>query len=161
MTRKFAKGLMIANKLRLLIIICVALAAAGGFVPITYLATPTWTVLVVDEQGRPLEGMTVRLTNQNYSAEPEGHRRDLITDSRGSVEFSSQIASSCIVRYVWYTLLAARAGIHASFGRHASVFVFGQGREGSAIENDAFTDWTGSPDRMESRIVAERGAMVQ
>ena len=141
-------------------IVCAALAASG-FVPISYLGAPIWVVLVVDERGQPLEGITVRLTYQNYSAEPMDHRQDLITDSRGLVEFPSHAGSCSIAQYVWYTILAARAGIHASFGRHASVFAFGQGREGSAVDNGVLTDWTGSPGQMESWITAGRSVIVQ
>ena len=81
-------------------IVCAALAASG-FVPISYLGAPIWVVLVVDERGQPLEGITVRLTYQNYSAEPMDHRQDLITDSRGLVEFPSHAGSCSIAQYVW------------------------------------------------------------
>ena len=50
---------------------------------------------------------------------------------------------------------SAREGAHASFGRHASVFAFGQGLEGfdySSLTHNA-VDWTGNPDHMISWIV--------
>ena len=77
------------------------LALAGMLLPISYMASPDWEVLVVDEQGKPLQGMTVRLSYRNYSAELLDHGIDGVPTARGSV-----------------------------------------------------LDWTGSPDRLESRIVA-------
>lgn len=45
-------------------------------------------------------------------------------------------------------------GVHASFGRHATVFTFGQGWEGEAVSGEFVMDWAGSPDHVSSRIVA-------
>lgn len=42
-------------------------------VPYPYLAVPDWDVQVVNDQGAPMEDMTVRLTYVNYSAESSGH----------------------------------------------------------------------------------------
>jgi hypothetical protein len=41
-------------------------------VSVSWLAAPRWEVVVVDERGKPVEGMTVRETWQNYSVEMEG-----------------------------------------------------------------------------------------
>jgi len=40
--------------------------------PVNSLAAPEWDVTVVDEHGKPVEGMTVRETWQNYSVEAHG-----------------------------------------------------------------------------------------
>ena len=140
---------------------CAIALVASAFLSITYSAVPRWGVWVVDEHDQPVEGITVRLVYQNHSVESKSHEQDLTTDSRGFVEFSAQVRSASVLSYAIYSLYAARAGIHASFGRHASVFAFGGGREGSAAVNDVVVDWTGSSDRMESRIVARRRVTVQ
>lgn len=124
--------------------------------PIPYTAAPAWEVWVEDEAGRPLEGMKVRLSYQNYSAESKGHELNAITDGNGHVYFPTQMASASIARYAVYSAWSATTGIHASFGRHASVFTFGQGRDGSPAADNAVTDWTGAPPEMKSRIVARR-----
>jgi len=44
---------------------------------------------------------------------------------------------------------------HASFGPHAHVFAFWKGREGDATNGNLIVDWTGTPDTMESKILAK------
>lgn len=104
----------------------------------------------------PIETMNVRLSYENYSAESTGHEMDAITDAQGHAQFPMQKDSASIARYVRYSARSAMEGVHASFGRHAYVFVFGQDREGEATTGDLVTDWTGTPQEMKSRIVARR-----
>jgi hypothetical protein len=117
-------------------------------------ATPLWEVSVVDANSRPLVGMTVRLSWQNYSAETNGHEEDRRTDENGYVVFPARKFRASISGRLLGTIRSASAGAHASFGPHAYVFAFGQGLQGSAITGNYIADWTGKPDRMESKIVA-------
>ncbi len=55
--------------------------------PVSSLAAPEWEVTVVDEHARPVEGMTVRETWQNYSVEATGHEMDRQTDASGHATF--------------------------------------------------------------------------
>src|SRR5450432_2023982 len=55
--------------------------------PTTTAQSPMWDVWVLDQSGQPLQGMTVRLTYQNYSAESGSHSEDLQTDASGHVLF--------------------------------------------------------------------------
>jgi hypothetical protein len=121
-------------------------------IPIPYLASPRWQVWVVDQTGAPVEGMTVRRIYQNYSTEAKGHENDQITDINGQAAFAAQWSSASIVRRCVFTTLSARAGVHASFGRHAYVFAFGNGREGTAIAGGNVLDWTGEPAEMKTLI---------
>ena len=134
----------------------VAALAGVLFWPIPYTAAPAWEVLVVDETGAPIEGMKVRLSYKNYSAESNNHEMDAITDFQGRVHFPIQNASASMARYVVFSARSALTGVHASFGRHATVFAFGQGRDGSATIGGMITDWTGSPEYTTSRIVARQ-----
>ena len=93
---------------------------------------------------------------QNYSAEGESHELTLTADENGHVLFPKQYERASIFRRLFYTASSAMAGVHASFGRHASVFAFGSGYEGSATTLNYVTDWDGSPDSMTSKIVAKR-----
>src|SRR6185436_4538821 len=100
--------------------------------------------------------MTVRLIYQHYSVESSGHEQDAISDPRGHVQFRPRNSSASLARYVVYSISSATAGVHASFGRHAHVIAFGRGLEGSATADGVITSWTGTPDRIESRIIAMR-----
>ena len=131
-----------------------AIVLALLLIPIPYRACPTWDAWVVDETGRPVPGMTVRLVYQDYSAESRSHEVNRVTDERGHVVFTAQLSSASILRRCYYTGLSATAGAHASFGRHAWVFAFGKGLEGTATTGQIVADWTGSPYHVESRIVA-------
>jgi len=123
--------------------------------PVTTLETPRWEVWVVDENGQPLEGMTVAMTYQNYSAESEGHIEELYTDAAGHVVFPARTITVSTLNRAIAVARSAQAGVHASFGPHAHVFAFGRGREGDAVDGRYVADWTGKPDEVKSRIVAK------
>ena len=60
---------------------------AASLIPIPYLASPKWDVLVVDDASSPIEGMTVRSTYQDYSTETNGHEEDKQTYKNGHASF--------------------------------------------------------------------------
>jgi hypothetical protein len=123
-------------------------------IPIRSLNCPAWDVWVTDERGQALPGVTVRLTCRNYSAERDSHEMDAITDQQGHVAFSARTVSTSLGSRAVETLSSAMAGTHASFGPHATVFAFGKGLQGFAIDKqNVVVDWTGEPGHMESRIV--------
>ena len=118
------------------------------------MAAPRWDVSVVAGDGTPLSGVEVRLVYENYSAEDEDHEVTLTTDENGDVLFPEQLQKASLVRRIFYTLSSARAGVHASFGRHAYVFAFDdKGHRGYATSGEYVTDWRGFPASMKSRIV--------
>jgi hypothetical protein len=133
---------------------------AVALVPFASPHCPAWTVTVVDKQDQPIPGMTVRLPYQNYSLENESHEMDRITDQRGQVTFPAQTIHASFLRRCYYTVLSARAGVHASFGPSASVFAFGKGMEGSDVDPKLgiLVFWRGTPSQMQSRIVINRGS---
>ena len=134
--------------------IIAAFAIGAVFVPLRSLDCPAWDVWVADQSGQPVSGLTVRLTYQNYSAEQESHEIDATTNAQGHVAFKAQTRSASLGRRVAATLRSAAAGVHASFGPHASVFAFGNGLQGFAIDNrEVIVDWAGKPGHMESRII--------
>lgn len=122
--------------------------------PVSWLSAPEWEVVVVDEQGKPIEGITVRETWQNYSVETEGHEADRQTDANGRATFPLRRSEYSVLRQIAGTASAlVHLNVHASYGPHATVFAFGKGSEGTATTGDFVTDWTGSPSSMQSRIV--------
>ena len=126
------------------------------FWPTPYLASPRWDVVVVDGAGQPLEGMSVRLSFQNYSAEGTSHEITFTTDKSGHAVFEPQRRRATLIQRSYYTASSAMAGVHASFGPHAGVFAFGNGLEGDAVAGGYVVDWRGSPASMQSRIVVSR-----
>jgi hypothetical protein len=139
----------------------IALAVAAGLLvlglwPVQYLASPRWEIWVVKEDGQPLAGAKAYLTYQNYSAESDSHELTLETDEKGHALFLPRYESASFLQKVFYTVLTARAGVHASFGRHVYVFVVAQGYEGGALTGNVVADWQGTPESMESRIVAKK-----
>ncbi|HLY39833.1 MAG TPA: hypothetical protein VKR52_01420 [Terracidiphilus sp.] len=132
------------------------LLCAGSLFPIPYLASPEWVVTVVDESGKPLRGMLVRLDYENYSVEDTSHEQDLTTDAAGKVTFPPhRLAATTLARF-YYTARDLTALAHASFGPNAYVNAFGRGLQGEAESAGVTTFWTGHPDRMESTITAKR-----
>jgi hypothetical protein len=111
---------------------------------------------VVTDDGLPVASTNVRLVYQNYSAEGQSHELTLTTDENGRVLIPAQYERACVLQRLYYTVSSAGAGVHASFGRHAYVFAFGGGYEGNAVAGKYVTDWRGTPDSMDSRIVAKK-----
>lgn len=123
--------------------------------PTASLQCPLWEVWVVDQSGQAIQGMTVRLTYQNYSAESESHSDDLRTDANGYVLFPPQRLRASRVQRAYVTARSAVQGVHASFGPHAWVRALGKGLEGDAVTDGHITDWTGTPPRMVSKVVVK------
>jgi hypothetical protein len=119
------------------------------------LTSPRWEVWVVDENGRPLHGMTVRLSWANYSIERVTHEEDLQTDENGFVVFPAKTSKERLTEAIPEIMDSIRSFPHSNFGPHASIFAFGNWRQGSAVEGGYVIDWAGSPSQMQSRIVAE------
>jgi hypothetical protein len=144
---------------RIVLIVALGLVLALGTLacwlfPVALLAAPQWEVDVVDEYGKPVEGMVVRETWQNYSVEMEGHEADSLTDVNGHVAFPAQTSEYSLLRQIAGTISAlVHLNVHASYGPHATVFAVGKGLEGSAATGNFITDWRGSPSVMRSQIV--------
>jgi hypothetical protein len=132
-------------------------------VPLRSLDSPAWDVWVTDQSGHPVSGITVRVAYQNYSAENKPHETDALTDALGHAAFSAQTLSASLGRQIVAILSSLTAGVHAGFGPHATVFAFGEGLLGFAIDEqrNVVVDWTGKPDHMESRIIAAPPALAK
>jgi hypothetical protein len=147
-----------ANKNTQLMVL--SLVAVAGLIlgawPMSYLASPRWDVWVVTADGRPISDANVALHYVNYSAEGESHLEILRTDQSGHVLFPEHYARASVLRKVFYTISSAQAGVHASFGRHASVFAYGSGGGdiGTPVNGQYLEDWRGNPKSMQSKIVA-------
>lgn len=124
--------------------------------PVRYLAAPLWSVSVVNDDLRPMSAMNVRLIYQNYSVENSSHEITLITDRNGRVQFPAQYGRASLLNLLYYSGLSATAGVHASFGWHAGVFVFGDGYSGDAVNGLYIADWRGAPGFIHSTIVARK-----
>jgi hypothetical protein len=145
--------LKIPRKSQRLCIAISATAAITAFVPVPYLASPKLDVVVVDSAGEPIEGITVRSVYQNYSAESAGHEEDQRTDKSGYAAFPAHWSSASTARRLVFTLRsAAMAGVHGGFGRHAYVFAFGKGLQGSAVSGQFVMDWTGTPEEIKTQM---------
>jgi hypothetical protein len=131
-----------------------AIVAVSTPIHAAHLNAPTWDVWVVDQAGQPLSGVSVTEDYQDYSCESESHVETLITDVQGHVQFQPKQLSRNPVRCLKESASAAAAGVHASFGRHATVSASAKGLRGYAVDkHDYIIDWTGSPKHMTSRIV--------
>jgi hypothetical protein len=122
-------------------------------VPIPYLASPQWDVVVVRGDNKPVVGVNVRLVYMNYSAEATSHEITYKTDEAGRVSFRVQHNRASVLERAFYITMAATGGVHASFGRHAYVFAFGDGYEGWPTAGEYIMDWQGSPSSVQSTIV--------
>ena len=129
-----------------------------GLIPSSSLAAPAWEVIVVDEQGQPLEGMLVRETWQNYSIQEQLHVAERHTDANGQVSFPPQKTQCSVLREITGTIRARlRWTGHGppSYGQHAYIFASGNGLFGTAKTGDSFTAWRGSPPQMRTQVIVK------
>jgi hypothetical protein len=101
--------------------------------------------VVVDEQQRPLGGMTVRLIYQDYSLESRSHEEMRTTDARGHASFEQRSIRSTAASHIVGSIRSfAHTGFHASYGRDAYIVVFGKGRRGDFASWDTWSGWSAS-----------------
>jgi hypothetical protein len=138
----------------------VASAVIAIFVyPFKSLQAPSWEVSVVDASNNPVSGARVRESYQDYSAEFKGNESDLVTDFTGKVTFPARTLRANVLKRIAVVFSSATAGFHASFGPHATVFVFG-GMEGTSVKNGVVEDWTGSP-RVNTSVIVVHPMVAQ
>jgi hypothetical protein len=120
-----------------------------SLIPIPHIVAPEWTVQIVDADGRPVPGITVREESQEYSIEHREDERDEVSGDGGTVRFPARyLYVSVLQRVIGAGLSVAGTGVHASFGSHTYVFAFGKGLEGQPDK-----EWFGVARTMTSKIV--------
>jgi hypothetical protein len=96
--------------------------------PYSTTVVPEWKVRVVDQHGRPVAGVVVSESWQDYSLEGEGHEEDRLTDEAGYVTFPERKIWSPLGWRIISTGMAAFLTLaHGSMGPHATVMVSGGG----------------------------------
>lgn len=125
----------------------------SALVPVTTLAAPDWSACVVDESHKPVSGVLIRESYQNYSAESEGHEEDRYADANGCVHFASKVTRASLLSRVVEIVRSATGGVHSSFGPYAYVTAF----QGNAYSDDVRGGyeyaWQGTPRHVDSSLV--------
>lgn len=102
--------------------------------PFKTTVVPAWKIRVIDEDGKPIAGTSVREYWHHYSVESEGHEQDLSTDDNGYVTFPSCTVRASIVRRIAGPILnVLDQGAHASFGPSAMLMIWQEGFEPSYV----------------------------
>lgn len=114
-----------------------------ALLPVTTLAAPDWSACVVDESNKPVPGVLVRESYQNYSAESEGHEEDQYSDANGCVHFAPKLTRASLLRRLIEIAHSAMAGVHASFGPYADVTAFQGNARGDDVRGGYEYAWTG------------------
>ena len=140
----------------------VALGTAVLFFPFRYIDCPGWDVWTLNRAGKPLSGITVRLSCRNYSADFASHEKNAITDGNGHAAFRARYSRSSLAQRILVTARSAATGVHGSFGPHANVIAFGRGLQGVDVERNRniVIEWTGKPAHMKSQIVLEPASPI-
>jgi hypothetical protein len=87
--------------MKLKITVGVGIVVSLSLIPIPYTAAPQWSFHVVDEAGRPLPGVTARMTWENYSVENVSHEQDMVSNQDGDAVFPSRRAFASLVRRIF------------------------------------------------------------
>jgi hypothetical protein len=104
------------------------LVVAGVLFPVREIVAPDWTITTLDAAHRPLTGITVRESWQEYSLEDSSHEEDGLTDIRGEVHFPRRTEWTSIAgRPLGCARQISRTGVHASCGPHSYLVAFGKG----------------------------------
>src|SRR5690349_10497790 len=89
----------------------------AGLIPFPTDTVPEWRVRYLDGKGRPVVGLPVEQTYQNYSFESTANVMTLRTDSNGYVAFLLHSAwSPLLFRILGPVRNVLMTGVHASFG---------------------------------------------
>jgi hypothetical protein len=85
---------------------------------------PMWSIQFVDQLNRPLVGLKVMQSWQNYSLEDDGHHAFGTTDERGIAIFPERRLRTSKLRQVVGPLMSFLfgGGIHASYGPDSSLW---------------------------------------
>ena len=87
------------------------------FIPFPTVTVPEWKLQYVDLKGRPVEGLPLSQTWQNYSIESHDSTSDGVTDYQGNVVFSEHKSWAPIIGRIFLPILNfMQSGVHASFG---------------------------------------------
>jgi hypothetical protein len=124
-----------------------------ALLPVTTLAAPDWSACVVDESSKPVPGVLVRESYQNYSAESEGHEEDQYSDANDCVHFAPKLTRASLFRRLIEIAHSAMAGVHASFGPYDYVTAFQGNARGDDVRGGYEYAWTGSPRHVDSSLV--------
>lgn len=86
-------------------------------IPFPTTTVPEWKIRYVDKKGRPVPGLPVSQTWQNYSIESQPNYTDGLTDAQGYVVFPEHGSwSPVVIRLVHPILNVLSQGVHAGFG---------------------------------------------
>jgi hypothetical protein len=91
------------------------------------LVVPTWSVEVIDINGKPIEGINVRQVWQDYSVELQSHEEVIVTGKNGKASFPERkVAASTLARILGPIGNVLNTGVHASFGPSSWLIVWGK-----------------------------------
>lgn len=105
---------------RLWIVIIVGIAF---LYPFKSTVVSSQNVLVITDEGKPIQNALVRQIWQHYSLESRSHEEDLRTGPNGRVTFPERTIRASLARRVVYPIwILAKDGVHASFGVRTDMF---------------------------------------
>ena len=121
-----------------------------AFWPVPSPVNPRWEVFVVDQAGKPVQGLHVLMTWESDSEGRENTQQTLLADKNGYAVFASRN-----VKIAAWSAIAAKIFphvLHASnFGPLAAVSAFGQDAKGNNVISD-FAYWDGGAANIRSRL---------
>lgn len=129
-------------------------------IPRRVIVAPEWTITLVDELGRPMQGISMQEVWQHYSLENVPGREVKTTDAAGRVVFPARLrTASRTRRFVGCTQQVRRYAYEASCGPHSWVVItypagFGQNNDEEYRQADLRFD--GGPYRRTDRVVLHR-----
>jgi hypothetical protein len=107
-----------------LTLLIVALACAVlATIQRSTLSVPAWSIRFVDQLGRPLAGLRVQQSWQDYSLEDAPHVAVETTNGSGVAVFPARYVRASLLKRLLGPLesFLFGGGIHASYGAHSSV----------------------------------------
>jgi hypothetical protein len=128
-----------------LLIIATAMLAAG-LIPMPQVVAPAWTVTTLDAKHKPIQGVVVRESWQQYSFETSSHEEDRLTNAEGNVSFPRRTRwSSFIGRFGGCINQLGLTGVHTSCGAHSYLVAFDNGIDTLDWQNSDQEDGTTLP----------------
>lgn len=100
---------------------------AALLIPTESVVVPIWSVVVIDTNGKPIEGINVRQVWQDYSVESRSHEEVIVTGKDGKASFPERkVSASTLARILGPVRNVLSTGVHASFGPSSWLVVWGK-----------------------------------
>ena len=104
--------------MRRVAIVVIVVSLAVALVPRQHLVGPDWDIYVVDQDGKPMPGVRIRIYESNPTVEKDAPDIERETDSKGHIFLAKRYVRVSTLRSTYGTLKQLPYFVHAEFNAY-------------------------------------------